>query len=105
MSNYLQEAIKALNVSPVPPALKHLENEFKQNLTNAVNGGLEPQKVLNMVLFMSMINNLGISVQEMDNHKLLLIKLCMECDFSPTDDNINHIVNALRMRINYNNNL
>jgi hypothetical protein len=99
MSNYLQEAIKDLTVSPVPPALKPLENEFKQNW------GLEPQEVLNMVLIMSIINNLGISVQKMDEHKLLLINLCMESDFSTTDDNINHIVNALRMRINYNNNL
>ena len=99
MSTYLNNAIDDMINHPpqaLPPALLSVEQEYKDQLTNAVNNGLEADKVMKMNLIMVICLNRGLTVEDLQAQQLLFTNLLIETNFSTTDANINRMVNLIQ---------
>ncbi len=99
MSTYLNDAINdMINHKPevLPPALIPIEQEYKDQLTTAVNNGLEPSDIMKMNLIMMMCLKQGLSVEDLQSQQVLFTNLLLETNFSTTDANINRMVNLIQ---------
>lgn len=99
MSTYINDTINDMvnyKPDPLPPALLPIEQEYKDQLTTAVNNGLEPTNIMKMNLIMMMCLKQGLSVDDLQAQQVLFTNLMLETNFSTTDANINRMVNLIQ---------
>jgi len=75
-------------------------NNLKANLNNAVQNGLEPEKIVRMTGIMTLLIEKGITVDDFQHHQQLFVILCIQSDFSVMDHNINYIFNQMNIARN-----
>lgn len=99
MSTYLENIIDEMvntKPEPLPPALLKVEKEYKNNLDNAVNNGLNVTDVMKMNLIMAMCLQHGLSIEVLHSQQILFTTLMLESNFSTTDATINRMVNLIQ---------
>jgi hypothetical protein len=95
--NNMMRDYKTMNTTT--PMVTAAENPHVNNLTdsfdNAVTNGLDPVNIVKITCIMSLIMNKGITIDDIQTHLHLFIRLCMDSDFSVMDNNILNIVNQI----------
>lgn len=101
MSTYLETAIDDMvsHSEPLPPALLPYEENLKAKMTEAVQNGLEADKVMKMTFIISICIKRGLPLEDIQTHQNLFTRLMMESNFSTTDANINRMINMIQLAV------
>lgn len=99
MNSYNQLVQGHQNNQPITytPAQKPFVSQLEEQFNQAVQNGLEPEKVKNLTCIMCMVLEKGISLDHLQQHLNLFLTLCINSDFSIMDHNVNHIVGQLKL--------
>ena len=78
------------------PSGNPIEQEYRDQLTTAVNNGLEPTNVMKMQMIMILCLKQGLTIDDLHAQNVLFTNLVLETGFSTTDANINRMVNLIQ---------
>jgi len=68
---------------------------FKMLKMEDLENNLESEKIIDLIIIVTMLNQMGITTTQFENNNKLFISLCIQCDFLVSEININHIFDKM----------